>query len=390
MADVAIKVSSVTKSFKLPHERYDSLKGNAIHLFTQKSYSRFDAVNEVSFDIKKGEFFGIVGRNGSGKSTMLKMLAKIYMPTSGAITINGSLSPFIELGVGFNPELSARDNVFLNGAILGLSRKSIEEKFDDIIGFAELENFVDQKLKNFSSGMQVRLAFSIAIQAQSDILLIDEVLAVGDANFQQKCFDVFVDLKKQGKTLVLVTHDMNAIKQFCDRAIMLEDGRVVAEGSPTDISEKYLLANYEAGEAGGRKKKSNQDRVFDNVILKNHTDKPATYFKPQEELRLSFAYKSRWKQPVHFGLQLFSSNDTLCFGSNSEINGIGPFLGSGAMTIALKPNLQSGNYFLSLAVVDESTTRILEFYPRITSFRVSQDGRNDGITVVGQHWKVDA
>lgn len=383
MEEPAIKVENVTKRFKIPHEKYSSLKANAIHLFSKKRYTRFDAVEDVSFEVKKGEFLGIVGRNGSGKSTMLKMLARIYVPTAGEITINGSLSPFIELGVGFNPELSARENVFLNGAILGLNRKQIAAKFDDIIGFGELEEFVDQKLKNFSSGMQVRLAFSIAIQAQSDILLIDEVLAVGDANFQQKCFDVFIDLKKQGKTLVLVTHDMSAVTQFCDRAIMLENGKVVAAGKPTEISEKYLLANYEAG----AKKKTTAEGAFTNVALKNPDGKTASYFKPREELVFSFDYENSWDEPVHIGLQLFNSSDILCFGTNSKLNEVGPFHGSGSMTIRLKPSLQSGNYYLALAVIDKTTTRILEFHPRIASFRLSQFGKTEGMTVVDQTWQ---
>src|SRR6185312_8467854 len=182
------------------------------------------ALKDISFEVKKGEFFGIVGRNGSGKSTMLKILAGIYQPTKGGVQKSGKLVPFIELGVGFNPELSGRENVFLNGALLGFSRKEIAAMYDEIVAFAELEKFMDQKLKNYSSGMQVRLAFSIAIRAKSDILLIDEVLAVGDASFQQKCFDYFYKLKQDKRTVVFVSHDMGAVERFCDRAVLIDNG----------------------------------------------------------------------------------------------------------------------------------------------------------------------
>ena len=214
------------------------------------------AVDDVSLEIRPGEFFGIVGRNGSGKSTLLKCLAGIYGIDKGSIEINGRLSPFIELGVGFNPELTARDNVFVNAIMLGLSRKQVEQRFDDIVAFAELEEFVDLRLKNYSSGMQVRLAFAVAIQVDADILLIDEVLAVGDAAFQQKCFAEFDRLKAAGRTIVFVTHDMAAVERFCDRAMLLEHGRAVNISDPPTITRAYNEINFhrmrrEAAELGG-------------------------------------------------------------------------------------------------------------------------------------------
>jgi len=244
MADkLAIEVAAVQKLFKLPHERYTSLKQSALHMFSKRSFTRFQALKDINFEVKDGEFFGIVGRNGSGKSTLLKILGGIYVPTKGRVRIHGTLSPFIELGVGFNPELSGRDNIYLNGAILGLSRAQIDAKYDEIVAFSELAEFMDQRLKNYSSGMQVRLAFSIAIQAQSDILLIDEVLAVGDANFQAKCYSVFRQMKRDGRTIVFVSHDMNAIKDFCDRAMLIQDGVVAAIGTPDRIINKYNQLN---------------------------------------------------------------------------------------------------------------------------------------------------
>jgi ABC-type polysaccharide/polyol phosphate transport system ATPase subunit len=201
-------------------------------------------VNDVSVDIAQGEFFGIVGRNGSGKSTLLKCLAGIYEVDGGTIDVNGRLSPFIELGVGFNMDLAARDNVIINAVMLGLSRKQAQERFDEIIAFAELEEFIDLKLKNYSSGMQVRLAFSVAIQADADIVLVDEVLAVGDAAFQQKCFEQFQKLKDSGKTIVFVTHDMAAVERFCDRALLFERGNVVDIGDPHAVAREYNQLNF--------------------------------------------------------------------------------------------------------------------------------------------------
>ncbi len=237
--DVAISVENVSKTFRLPHDKHNSLKGAFLSGFGRRSYEMQRALNSVDFEIKKGEFFGIVGRNGSGKSTLLKIIAGVYTPTKGKVRVNGSLVPFIELGVGFNPELTGRDNVFLNSALIGFSRKQTEKMYDDIVEFAELEKFMDQKLKNYSSGMQVRLAFSIAIRAQADILLLDEVLAVGDSSFQQKCFDYFAELKRSNKTVILVTHSMPMVERFCDRALLLDAGVIVESGKSSRIASLY-------------------------------------------------------------------------------------------------------------------------------------------------------
>lgn len=240
--EIAISVKGVSKNFKLPHERADSVKSLFVNPFNKNrnKYEVQHALRDISFDIKKGEFFGIVGRNGSGKSTLLKIIAGIYQPNKGSISINGRLVPFIELGVGFNPDLTGRENVYLNGALLGFSEKEVDSKYSAIVDFAELDRFMDQKLKNYSSGMQVRLAFSVAtILAESDILLIDEVLAVGDADFQRKCFNYFKKLKKDKKTVIFVTHDMGAVQQYCDRALLVEDSRLVEIGNSKKISTMY-------------------------------------------------------------------------------------------------------------------------------------------------------
>jgi ABC-2 type transport system ATP-binding protein len=216
--EIAIEVNHVSKNFRLPHQKTTTVKKTFVNLLTiwrnQQSVATQHALKDINFKLKKGEFFGIVGRNGSGKSTLLKILAGIYQPNAGEVKINGRLVPFIELGVGFNPELSGRDNVYLNGALLGFSRTEVDAMYDDVVEFAELGQFMDQKLKNYSSGMEVRLAFSLATRAKADILLVDEVLAVGDADFQRKCYNFFRQLKKTGVTVVFVTHDMSAVREY--------------------------------------------------------------------------------------------------------------------------------------------------------------------------------
>ena len=239
MEEVAIRVSNLHKSFRLPTEKANGLKQALFNrLKGVKGYTEQKVLRGIDFEVKKGEFLGIVGRNGSGKSTLLKTMAGIYVPEQGTVAINGMLVPFIELGVGFNPDLTGRENVYLNGALLGFSNAEMDKMYDEIVDFAELRPFMDQKLKNYSSGMQVRLAFSIAIRAQGDILILDEVLAVGDAAFQQKCNDYFRSLKGE-QTVVLVTHAMASVREFCDRAILLENGKIVEEGDPEKVAKAY-------------------------------------------------------------------------------------------------------------------------------------------------------
>ncbi len=240
----AIVVDGVSKTFRVPEERTHTLKERALHPRRRSRHEAFTALKDVSFAIEQGEFFGIVGRNGSGKSTLLKCLAGIYGVDCGRIWCNGRMSTFIELGVGFNPDLAALDNVVMNGIMLGLSPREARSRFEQIIEFAELEEFQDLKLKNYSSGMYVRLAFSVAIQVDADILLIDEVLAVGDAAFQQKCFEVFNEMRDDGKTIVFVTHDMGSVNRLCHRAMLLERGDMVALGEPASVAESYLELNF--------------------------------------------------------------------------------------------------------------------------------------------------
>ena len=242
----AVAADRVSKTFELPREQVHTLKERALHPFRRSGTDVLKALQDVSFEVQPGEFFGIVGRNGSGKSTLLKCLAGIYGADSGGLYVNGRLSAFIELGVGFNPDLAARDNVLLNATMLGLSPREARKRFDAIIDFAELGDFVDLKVKNYSSGMLVRLAFAVMTQVDADIMLIDEVLAVGDAAFQQKCFDEFERIHQSGKTVLLVTHDMSSVNRFCQRAMLLEKGRAVAIGDPEAVGSKYLELNFSA------------------------------------------------------------------------------------------------------------------------------------------------
>jgi ABC-2 type transport system ATP-binding protein len=247
-APLAIQVEDLHKSFRIPTQRVDSLKERAVHPFASRDHRELHALDGVSFEIHQGEFFGIVGRNGSGKSTLLKLLASIYRADSGKIRIAGRLAPFIELGVGFNHDLTARENVVLNGVMMGLTPKEMRLRLDSVIDFAELGEFADLKLKNYSSGMLVRLAFSVMMEADADVLLIDEVLAVGDASFQQKCADAFHQMKAEGKTIVLVTHEMGTVEDYCHRAMLIADGRIQHVGDPGEVGRRYLRLNFERGD----------------------------------------------------------------------------------------------------------------------------------------------
>jgi len=285
--EIAIKVSHVSKTFKIPHEKISSLRGAVTGAFKKGGFEEFKALDDVSFEVKKGEFFGIIGRNGSGKSTLLKILAGIYQPDADAhpkakpsehrrlslgkaekkIEINGRISPFLELGIGFNPELSGRDNVYLNATVLGLTKKEIDKKFDSIVAFSELERFIDQKLKNYSSGMQVRLAFSVSIHANREILLMDEVLAVGDSNFQSKCLTEFNRYKETGKTVILVTHDIATVQRYCDRAMLMRNGKIMKIGNAEEVGNEYIYQNMSDEEKRMHDEQKTKERENGEVAL---------------------------------------------------------------------------------------------------------------------------
>ena len=286
---IAVKVDHVSKYFKLPTEATNSLRTALVNHFKGiKGYKEQHVLKDISFEVEKGDFFGILGRNGSGKSTLLKIISEIYVPEKGTVTIDGKLVSFIELGVGFNPELTGRENVYMNGAMLGFSTAEIDAMYDDIVDFAELHEFMNQKLKNYSSGMQVRLAFSVAIKAQGDILILDEVLAVGDEAFQRKCNDYFQERKKSGKTTILVTHDMGAVKKYCNKAVLIENGLVKALGSPENVANQYSFDNTAPLQQGGEANGAGNSNQEEQVLVEN--------FK----LQLLSSNKLRPQDPIHF------------------------------------------------------------------------------------------
>ena len=350
--DVAIKVENVSKTFRLPHEKNTSLKGTVINFWRQnRTYEKQRALEAISFEVKKGEFFGIIGRNGSGKSTLLKMLAGIYATSSGQVHVRGKMTPFIELGVGFSPELTGRENVFLNGALLGFNRSQMTAMYDDIVSFAELERFMDQKLKNYSSGMQVRLAFSIAIKAKGDILLLDEVLAVGDAAFQQKCYDYFEELKQKKKTVVFVTHDMTAVRRFCTRCIYITDGELIKEGSPFEIAETYIEENMNSiqeSAASDKPKTSSSHKV--DAAISGRTD---------HDLTLSVAYDSKDKEGMYIGISIIKDGVSVAEISTSLDK---PLIGSGKVVYYLDTTIfNEGVYFIDAALFRLKNRELLNF-----------------------------
>lgn len=313
-----VSVRDVHKTFKIPNENSSGLKQQLINLLKgRKGYHLFSPLRGVSFDIEEGDFFGIVGRNGSGKSTLLKTIAGIYYPNKGTVSINGSLVPFIELGVGFNPELTGRENIFLNGALLGFSHSEMKNKYDDIVAFAELGDFMEERLKNYSSGMQVRLAFSIAIQAKGDILLLDEVLAVGDSAFQKKCFDYFEELKKEKRTIILVTHDMSAVRRFCNKAILIEDGKIKCKGSPDEVASQYILDNLNED-----KSVNDTKNISFSKYIKSLDVKSISSLNPKNDGNFLFeiSYELNENIEVDLGIALIYNGQSIMEKNTQDIN----------------------------------------------------------------------
>ncbi len=375
MEEQAITVSNVSKDFRLPHQKNGSIKSYFTGMFRRKRGADMQhALRDVSFEVKKGEFFGIVGRNGSGKSTLLKMLAGIYQPTKGQIKVNGRLVPFIELGVGFNPELTGRQNVYLNGALLGFSEREINQQYHDIVEFAELEKFMEQKLKNYSSGMQVRLAFSMAVRAKAEILLIDEVLAVGDADFQRKCFNYFTQLKKESTTVIFVSHNMDAVREYCDRAMLIEKSKIVEIGPTDTIAEKYL--KLFAGENEERKQRvpgkqdrwGNQDIKIDDISIKA-TKKEVIITEIISSLIDS-------EHPIA-GIRIRDASGKEITGTNTRIENKGlPNMGAdSSLVIEWKiPNIfRDGTYFVDPAILFADGITVADWWNEAARFEIKKD-----------------
>jgi ABC-2 type transport system ATP-binding protein len=385
----AISVQGVSKTFKLPNEKTSSIKSAVINVYRRKrSFEKQRVLDDITFEIKEGEFFGIVGRNGSGKSTLLKLLAGIYSPDKGAITVSGKLTPFIELGVGFNPELTGRENVFLNGALLGFSRKEMRAMYEDIVRFAELGRFMDQKLKNYSSGMQVRLAFSIAIRVKSDVLILDEVLAVGDEAFQQKCVDVFERYKAQKQTVVLVTHDMEVVRRFCSRAMLLDKGEIIAMGAPTRVAGDYSKMNDTAIGIENKAQEVEKEKKSDIHVKMTNTDrKSVTNFALGDWLNLDITWPSDRQGVKNVGVAIVKQTGEFVFGANTF--GHRHKLDSSSISYSVKLQLGPGKYYLMVGLFGKSEREVVEFLDDGPQFTIQQHAKDTqtGFARLEHEWK---
>lgn len=397
----AIEVSQLTKVFSIPTERRQSLKQHFTGAFRPVRHRRHEALRDITFTVDHGEFFSIIGHNGSGKSTLLKLLAGIYQPTEGTLRVSGRLSPFIELGVGFNPELTARENVYLNGVILGLTRSEIDREFDDIIKFAELEDFVNQRLKNFSSGMLVRLAFSVAIRAHAGILLIDEVLAVGDANFQEKCLNVFRRMKAQRKTIVFVSHDLGSVQEFSDRVLVLDHGKAMGVLTPgravtlykrlmEDHANQEMARDQAAQEAAQEVSPQSTEHptlrsvelICDGIVthVLHRGDDPVVRLVVDNPRR----------EPVGVGVSVVRTDGIYCFGTNTFLAELDPVCDS-EITYELELDhlqLQRGTYYLIVGIFGEQESTVHEFHDHAYDFEVTHPDGYGGLLYLDHAWHV--
>lgn len=384
----AVVINGLNKTFKLPHDQHSGIKSLVLNLRKRdKGYEKQTVLRDVTFDIKQGEFFGIVGRNGSGKSTLLKLLAGIYTPDSGLVQVNGSLTPFIELGVGFNPELTGRENVYLNGALLGFGKKEMEAMYEDIVEFAELERFMDQKLKNYSSGMQVRLAFSIAIRARSDVLLLDEVLAVGDSVFQRKCYTYFKELKKRKQTVIFISHDTGALYEYCDRAALIDKGELVAVDKIEPILDMYgQLLNEDAAASKPKAVTPELGDASKKAFIKSAKvvlPPGKKYFVENEDVvvRATFGSARGVERPV-FGITVSDATGAVVFQSNTLWRRTDvPDLGAGEeMTVEWKfPNaFNTGTYSIEPGVANTNGTESYHRVSGVCEFEVVKKQKSHG------------
>ncbi len=389
----AIVVDGVTKHFRRPEEQMHTFKERALHPFRGRNFDQFTAVRDATFTVEEGEFFGIVGRNGSGKSTLLKLMAGIYQANDGEIWTRGRMSTFIELGVGFNPDLAARDNVILNGIMLGLTPREARERYERVIEFAELQEYETVKLKNYSSGMHVRLAFAVMIQVDADVLLIDEVLAVGDASFQQKCYDQFNRLRDEAKTIVLVTHDMGAVRRFCDRAMLMERGVTVREGDPILVGEHYLDMNFhnDSAQDDGIPESASRDRFgdgsarFTQMWFQTPDGEPLEVIPQGQEtmLKATVEFYSDVEDPA-VGITIESADHRPVFATSTvwtaERTG-GFSAGEHArLSIRFANQLTPGRYFVTPTVSRRgSGQEICDRYPGMTTFLVTGTRETGGI-----------
>ena len=388
MSKAIVEISKLTKSFKIPLEASSGVKQQLINILKgRKGYRVFTPLKDISFTINEGDFFGIVGRNGSGKSTLLKTIAGIYTPNSGNVKVHGSLVPFIELGVGFNPELTGRENIFLNGALLGFSHEEMESMYSAIVEFAELEDFMEERLKNYSSGMQVRLAFSIAIRAHADILLLDEVLAVGDEAFQKKCYSYFDKLKREKRTVILVTHDMAAVERFCTKAVFIEDGHVKMIGKPYRIAAAYSRSNSQHYDRTTGLNSDNEGTVPFKIVLRGTDGKEKTMYDFEETMTVDLSWQQ--KGVKHVGVAIFRENGEYVYGPNTYQEKTSAIKDQTAH-YTVKLNLNEGRYFIKAGLMGANDTKVIAFIEEGPFFSVQRDyghGRWGGVTKLDHTWK---
>lgn len=388
MSKAIVEISELTKSFKIPLEASSGVKQQLINILKgRKGYRVFTPLKDISFTINEGDFFGIVGRNGSGKSTLLKTIAGIYTPNSGNVKVHGSLVPFIELGVGFNPELTGRENIFLNGALLGFSHEEMESMYSAIVEFAELEDFMEERLKNYSSGMQVRLAFSIAIRAHADILLLDEVLAVGDEAFQKKCYSYFDKLKREKRTVILVTHDMAAVERFCTKAVFIEDGHVKMIGRPYRIAAAYSRSNSQNYDQTTGLNGDNEGAVPFKIVLRGTDGKEKTMYDFEETMTVDLSWQQ--KGVKHVGVAIFRENGEYVYGPNTYQEKTSAIKDQTAH-YTVKLNLNEGRYFIKAGLMGANDTKVIAFIEEGPFFSVQRDyghGRWGGVTKLDHTWK---
>lgn len=389
MTDIALKLENISKTFYVHEDKKSSMRQMFVSLFNQGKVKAFKALDSINLEVKQGEFLGIVGKNGSGKSTLLKIIAGIYQSDKGGrVRAHGSIVPFLELGVGFNPDLTGKENIYLNGLILGMTRAYIKQQFDEIVRFAELEQFINEPVKNYSSGMMVRLAFSIAIQSDADIYILDEILAVGDLNFQRKSLAVFNELKKKGKTVLFVSHALEAIEQYCDRAILIDDHKLVADGTPADIAAKYrkILNPIAETESSDKEQPGDrwgtQDAVLKKIQFENKNDEIPVYDKSEEIIiNIDISVKKAIEDFV-IGMSIHSMDDKILSGTNSQIKSQKKFIEPGEYKMSISLPAQfflEGEYQISIAAFDNTTMTHLDYHYQMYRIKVSNDVFDIGV-----------
>lgn len=401
----AIEVRGVTKKFKVFYDKGSELKEKML-FWKRNKYENRTVLDNISFSVKKGEAIGLVGRNGCGKSTTLKLLTKIIYPNSGEIEMQGRVSSLIELGAGFHPDMSGRENIYTNAAIFGLKRKEIDARLDDIIAFSELEQFIDNPVRTYSSGMYTRLAFSVAINVDADILLIDEILAVGDANFQAKCFNKLREIKASGTTIVIVSHSLGQIEQICDRSIWIKDGHIEMEGMPKDVHLEYL--NYMSEERMDQQEKEQirsqqnelkqrikrygtQDATFTEKKMIGDDGQEKTTFKTGEGMTLELDYQVKKKVvDAVFGYGIFRSDGLWVYGTNTRIDRMDNFDidKDGHITISM-PHLDliPGQYWIDITI-EFGEGNPVDYYKEALKFEVVSNITDVGVSRVEHSWKL--